>query len=66
MFSLCSRRIGYCVLLSSLSGLLTFGETSAKAQIIPDTTLGSESSIVSPQFLPDRGLVDLIQGGGDS
>ncbi|MEO1210271.1 MAG: filamentous hemagglutinin N-terminal domain-containing protein [Cyanobacteria bacterium J06638_20] len=37
--------------------------TSSVAQLIPDTTLGSESSVVVPGTLSQVGGIDLVEGG---
>jgi large exoprotein involved in heme utilization and adhesion len=37
--------------------------SSAKAQLVPDTTLGDEGSLISPNVDVDGNPADLIEGG---
>ena len=53
-------RFLFACLLSSFAALLG---SSAQAQIVPDQTLGAESSIVVPDIEVRGDLADLIEGG---
>ena len=44
----------------------TLGENYALAQIIPDNTLGTESSVVTPQVNINGLPSDLVNGGATS
>lgn len=51
-------------ILSSSGGIaFVVFNTSATAQIIPDRSLGSEGSIVTPGVQTDKGSIDRIDGG---
>ncbi|XGV98308.1 MAG: filamentous hemagglutinin N-terminal domain-containing protein [Leptolyngbya sp. BL-A-14] len=57
-----------CFLLSALVAVSTYGSlvgtpSSVLAQIVPDTTLGRERSILRSNIPSDRGLIDRIDGG---
>ncbi|HEY9831564.1 MAG TPA: filamentous hemagglutinin N-terminal domain-containing protein, partial [Stenomitos sp.] len=49
--------------LAEFSCSISFSEKSANAQIVPDSTLGTENSIVTPNVNVGSGTADRIDGG---
>lgn len=47
----------------AIAGLIAASRDYAKAQIIPDNTLGTESSVVTPNVLTNNTPSDQIDGG---
>jgi filamentous hemagglutinin family protein len=64
MQSLAPNRVALPAIICSISGyFLGVFVGSAQAQIVPDGTLGAESSVVTPDVVTDRGLTDMVEGG---